>query len=159
MDKNKMEESFRDEAVGHTLYKIYGDKAKSEGLDDIARLYYDTAENEFAHAKLFYDEINGAETVEHQMRRAIDDEKKDAKKYHEWHADDGDSKLFALSEIEASHAERFKKRLQDFEDGTDYNSEVPRKWRCHRCGFVSLGRSAPTVCPLCFASQGSFYRE
>ena len=64
LDKNKMEESFRDEAVGHTLYKIYGDRARSEGLEDIARLYYDTSENELSHAKAFYDELNGKEAIE-----------------------------------------------------------------------------------------------
>ena len=159
LEKNKMSESFRDEAVGHTLYKIYGDKAKSEGLLDIARMYYDTSEHEFAHAKAFYDELNGSETVENQMRRAIADEEADARKYHEWHADDGDARLLALSEIERMHGEQFKKRLRDFESGEDYNRDKPTKWCCHRCGFTSSGRSAPTVCPLCFASQGSFYRE
>ena len=159
LDKNKMNESFRDEAVGHTLYKIYGDKARSEGLEDIARLYYDTSENEFAHAKAFYDEMNGHETVEGQMRRAIADEEADARKYHEWHADDGDARLLALAEIESAHGDQFKKRLREFENGEDYTDERPTKWHCHRCGFVASGRSAPTVCPLCFASQGSFYRE
>ena len=159
LDKNKMEESFRDEAVGHTLYKIYGDRARSEGLEDIARLYYDTSENELSHAKAFYDELNGKEAIEKQMRRAIADEEADARKYHEWHADDGDARLLALSKVEAGHGERFKKRLRDFEGGTDYNCEKPASWRCHRCGFVASGRNAPTVCPLCFASQGSFYRE
>lgn len=108
---------------------------------------------------MFFDEIFGDVGVSSYLKLAVADEKEDSDGYHEWHAEDGNVRLKALSEVERKHYEVFERTLKRMEDNTLFDDSVPTAWECCRCGFEARGRSAPTVCPLCFASQGSFYRE
>ena len=158
MDKDKMQDGFRNEAVSHTLYKIYGDKAKSEGLLDIAKLFYDTSENDFAHARMFFDEMNGDTIVEDDLLRAAKQKEAAAKNYKDWHDEEGDVCLQALSDVEAMHGEQFRTTLDEFDNGRAFSSDTPSKWQCRHCGFIAEGRDAPTVCPLCLGSQGCFHK-
>ena len=46
--------SFAGESQARNRYSIFADVARQEGYEQIAAIFMETAEQEFAHAKLFF---------------------------------------------------------------------------------------------------------
>ena len=51
--------AFAGECMARTKYDFYGDKAKKDGFEQIAALFYQTADNERAHAKIWFKLLHG----------------------------------------------------------------------------------------------------
>ena len=61
-----------------------------------------------------------------------------------------------LAGIENCHAMRFNELYTQLKDGSIYKKQKEVKWKCADCGYEPMGKSAPKVCPVCQAKQGSF---
>ena len=174
--------AFAGESQARNRYSFAAGLAKKKNLQVIEGIFTFTANQERAHAKVFYNllqsvsgenlRIDGTYPVElypellQHLRSAQHNE------YQEW---DHDYKGFAkaakeegfeeishtfsmISEIEKTHGDRFGRFADLLEQGKLFVSDVEVKWMCLNCGQIIDATMAPAVCPVCKHPQGYFIR-
>ena len=60
----------------------------------------------------------------------------------------------ALNEKE--HEERYKKLIENLQDGLVFSRDGDKIWKCRNCGHIVIGKEAPGVCPVCEHPQSFF---
>lgn len=175
--------AFAGESQARNRYTIYAEYAKSEGHDILNAIFTFVAENERAHAKVFYDlliEGLGNATLEFSadypfaMGSTVQNLGYAAEgENHEWtevypaFADIAKQEGFpeveyafrSIANIEKGHYQEFTKFKTKLESGTLYKSMQPTKWKCTNCGHIHEGTEAPGICPVCKHPQGFFIEE
>ena len=157
-EKNLME-AFAGESQARNKYTYFASKAKKEGYEQIAAIFQETADNEKEHAKLWFKLLEGGDiqTTTKNLESAAAGENfewtdmyarmaKEAK-------EEGFDKIAYLFEevgkIEKEHEERYKKLLENVEDGLVFSRDGEKIWKCRNCGHIVIGKQAPEVCPVC----------
>ena len=54
------------------------------------------------------------------------------------------------------HEERFKKLLENVEEGKVFEAGEVKIWKCRNCGHIVVGTKAPEICPVCSHPQAYF---
>ena len=54
-----------------------------------------------------------------------------------------------VAAVEKVHEEKYRRLLQNIEDGIVFSREGDRVWQCRNCGHIHVGKEAPEVCPVC----------
>ena len=67
-------EAFSGECKARTRYAFYADAAKNAGYEQMAALYLETAEQEKAHARLWFNELGCMSSTEENLNSAADGE-------------------------------------------------------------------------------------
>ena len=157
--------AFASEAQARDKYSIFALKAREEGLLQIAEIFEKTADNELAHARIWFELLHGqtACTAEN-LRTAQNDESYEyndlyaefAKVAYEEGFDDIAKKFEMVALIEKSHEERFKKLAENAEGGLVFSREGDTVWVCRNCGHIVIGKAAPETCPVCSHAQSFF---
>jgi len=164
-EKNLMK-AFSGESEARNKYTYFASKARKEGYEQIAAIFEETALNEKEHAKIWFKLLNGGEipsTLENLNSAA-------AGENFEWtDMYDGFAKtareegfdriayLFeAVGQIEKEHEARYKKLIQNLQDGLVFSKDGDRIWKCRNCGHIVIGKEAPAVCPVCNHPQSYF---
>ena len=145
-EKNLME-AFAGESQARNKYTYFASKAKKEGYEQIAAIFQETADNEKEHAKMWFKELNGIGTTAENLKAAAEGEN------FEWTDMYQD---FAKTAKEKKHEERYKKLLENVENGTVFSAGEVKIWKCRNCGHIVVGTSAPEVCPVCSHPQAYF---
>ena len=175
-EKNLMA-AFAGESQARNRYSFAASKAKKEGYEQISAIFEETADQEKAHASMFFKLLEGGEceitasfpaggmgNTTENLREAANGEN------HEWEQlypefariadEEGFSfvagKFRAISISEKQHEKRFRALLANLEAGTVFKKDVSVKWRCLKCGYVHEGEEAPGNCPACAHPQGYF---
>lgn len=156
--------TFCGEAMARDKYNFCAEKATREGNHWIAQVFNETAINEMAHAREVFNDMLGLnKDLKSNLMDSINAEMDEAnniyKQFEEDAREEGFTKIELfykeLREVEEFHAERFKDLLMRAENGM-YESETEQRWQCMNCGYVHVGKTAPTKCPLCKYPQGYF---
>lgn len=159
-------EAFAGESMARNKYTYYASKAKKDGYEQIAAMFEETASNEKEHAKLWFKFLHDEkipETTENLLDAAEGE-------HYEWTnmyakmakeaREEGFEKIAVLMEnvakIEAQHEERYRKLLGNLENGLVFSRDGDRLWQCRNCGYISIGKTAPKVCPACLHPQSYF---
>jgi len=171
--------AFAGESQARNRYTFAASVARKEGLEHVAAVFYETAENEKEHAKLFYKhlaplapsdlEITAGYPVvagdtAAQLKAAVSGEKEewttiyqDFAKVAREEGFDAAAKAFEwIAKVEKEHEARFKRLLDHVVDGTVFQRGEKIYWRCRNCGHVHEGTVAPKVCPVCQHPQAYF---
>ena len=61
-----------------------------------------------------------------------------------------------VGKIEKQHEQRYRKLIENVQDGTVFDKKHPVLWICLQCGHEHYGESAPEKCPVCGHSQAFF---
>ena len=158
--------SFAGESQARNKYTYFASKAKKDGYEQIAAIFEETAANEKEHAKMWFKLLQGGEiksTLEN-LQAAADGEN------YEWTdmydrmekeaKEEGfDHIAFLFSEvakIEKEHEERYKKLIENIENGLVFSKDGDRIWKCRNCGHIVIGKSAPEICPVCSHPKAYF---
>ena len=64
-----------------------------------------------------------------------------------------------VAAIEKHHEERYRRLLQNIEEGIVFSREGDTVWICRNCGHLHIGKKAPEVCPVCQHRQSFFEIE
>ncbi|MCM1371244.1 MAG: rubrerythrin family protein [Clostridium sp.] len=158
--------AFAGESQARNKYTYYASKAKKDGYEQIAAIFEETANNEKEHAKMWFKELHGGqvpETIEN-LKDAAEGENYEwtdmYKEFAETAKEEGFTRLAylfeAVGEIEKEHEERYKKLIENIEDGLVFSKDGDRIWKCRNCGHIVIGKSAPSVCPVCNHPQSYF---
>jgi rubrerythrin len=169
--------AFAGESQARNRYTFYASIAKKEGYEQIAALFLETADNEQAHAKVFFKHLEGGTaeitatypagglgTTAENLLHAADGELEEwGTLYPDFAAaadDEGFPKVAEsfreIATVEAHHEARYRALLANVESGTVFARPTVMRWKCRNCGFIHEGTEAPELCPACEHPQ-SFY--
>jgi rubrerythrin len=168
-EKNLLK-AFAGESQARNRYTYFAGVARKAGMEQIANIFIETAENEREHAKVFFKYLEGGdlEITAAYPAGVIGDTKANleaaaAGEKMEW------SDIYAnfektaraegfpeiatsfheIAEVEEFHEKRYRKLAANIETGQVFKKPVSVKWHCTNCGYVHEGPEAPDVCPAC----------
>ena len=159
-------EAFAGESMARNKYTYYASKAKKDGYVQISKIFEETADNEKEHAKIWFKYLHDGKvpgTIAN-LNDAADGE------YFEWTdmyarmAAEARAEGFTeiaekfeqVGAIEKEHEERYRKLLQNIEDGLVFSRDGDCIWQCSNCGHIVIGPKAPDICPVCDHPQSYF---
>ncbi len=156
-EKNLME-AFAGESQARNKYSFYASKARKDGYEQIAAIFEETAQNEKEHAKLWFKFLHGGEmpdTMEN-LRDAAEGENYEWTDMYDRMAVEAEEEGFtqianrfrAVAAIERHHEERYRRLLQNIEEGIVFSREGDTVWICRNCGHIVIGKKAPGACPV-----------
>jgi rubrerythrin len=175
--------AFAGESQARNRYTFFASYAKKEGHQSIEKEFKTIADNELAHAKVFYDLlINGmgskcavnvnvnagypfelGDTLSN-LKASADGEKEEHTKVYPTFADvakqegfpEIESAFRMIAGIEARHEQKFNQLKTELEQQTLYKKQQSVKWECTNCGYIHEGPEAPDICPACKHPRGYF---
>lgn len=175
--------SFAGESQARMRYTYFASVAGKEGYKQIQNIFLETAENEKEHAKVFMKlaleyldgenpapvEINATypfaygDTVANLKSAAAGEHEEAEIDYPEFARiakeegfDEIAERFLLIADVEKHHEERYRKLLENIENGTVFKKEDKVFWKCLNCGYVHEGKEAPDLCPACKHSQAYF---
>lgn len=151
--------AFSGESQARNKYTYYASKAKKEGYEQIAAIFEETALNEKEHAKLWFKLLKGGDvpSTTDNLKDAADGENYEWSDMYAGFAktakEEGFDRIAYLFEgvakIEKEHEERYRKLLENIEEGKVFAAGSIKIWKCRNCGHIHIGEKAPEVCPVC----------
>ena len=164
--ERNLQEAFAGESQARNKYTYYASKARKEGYEQIAALFEETAQNEKEHAKMWFKYLQGGaikDTIEN-LKDAAAGENYEWTDMYDRMAKEADEEGFAeiaaamrgVGAIEKHHEERYRKLLQNIEDGVVFSRDGDCIWQCRNCGHIVVGKQAPKLCPVCKHPQAYF---
>ena len=162
-EKNLMT-AFAGESEAHNKYTYFASVAQNEGFEQIAALFQLTAQNEMAHAKLWFEELNGLGDTAQNLLHAAEGENYEWTDMYDGFAktaeEEGFPELAAkfrlVAAIEKRHEERYRALLHNVETAQVFEKSEVKVWECRNCGHIVVGTAAPEVCPTCNHPQSYF---
>ena len=175
--------AFAGESQARNRYTIAASQARKKELYVLEKLFLYTAEQELAHANVFYEHLKEsagknihvdgtypvdiAPTITKLLQMAHHNELEEADTLYPAFAEQADKDGFSqaaasfrmIAKIEAMHAERFRHfELLLSSDRLFTDDDTQCLWMCQNCGHLHTGRNAPELCPVCSHKQGYFLR-
>lgn len=164
-EKNLME-AFAGESQARNKYTYFASKAKKEGYEQIAAIFQETADNEKEHAKLWFKLLCGGDipTTAQNLADAAAGENFEWTDMYDRMAKEAKEEGFdhiaflfeEVGKIEKEHEARYKKLLENVQDGKVFEAGEIKIWKCRNCGHIIVGTKAPAVCPVCAHPQAYF---
>ena len=162
-EKNLME-AFAGESQARNKYTYFASVAKKEGYEQIAALFLETAENEKEHAKIHFKYLNGISDTKANLAAAAAGENYEWTDMYDRMAKEADEEGFTeiaakfrgIGAIEKEHEGRFRRLLENVENGEVFKRGSITIWKCRNCGHIVVGTEAPKVCPVCNHAQSYF---
>jgi rubrerythrin len=175
-EKNLLK-AFAGESQARNRYTYFSSAALKEGLEQIANIFTETADNEKEHAKVFFGYLEGGDLeivasypagivkeTKSNLEAAADGEKL------EWTTLYADFAMTAKEEgfpeiarsfeqiarVERFHESRYRKLAANVANGEVFKKKSPVKWHCTNCGYVLEGTEAPKECPACKHPQAYY---
>lgn len=180
--KDNLMRAFAGESQARNRYTMAAETAKKNGLYVIEGVFTFTADQERAHAQVFYNhlkELSGqtihvdggypvdiSDSVEELLRMATHNEYEEHdvvyKDFAEKAKEEGFAKVAAsfqmIADIEKVHGERFESFAQLLKEDKLFVSDCAVQWMCMNCGYIYEGKNAPAKCPVCEYERGYFMR-
>ena len=125
--KQNLATAFAGESQAHTKYQYYASKAKKDGYVQMANIFEETSRNEKEHAKIWFKLLHGGEvpTTVDNLKDAAQGENYEwtdmyatfAREAREEGFDEIAEKFEMVGAIEKAHEERYRRLLQNIEEG------------------------------------------
>lgn len=174
--------AFAGESQARNRYTIAAEAARKQKLHVVEAIFTFTAEQERAHAAVFYGHlsdldgekltiegsypINVNASIEVLLRAAAQNEFDEHDPVYPAFAEVAEREGFAqiaqqfrmIADIEQCHGKRFTTLAEQVAGGQLFSSPSPVKWMCLNCGHELEANEAPGQCPVCSHAQGYFVR-
>jgi rubrerythrin len=169
--------AFAGESQARNKYTYFASVARKAGFEQIAAIFLETADNEKEHAKRFFKLLEGGEaeisasfpagvigdTASNLAGAAAGENLewtklyKDAENIAREEGFEEVAKQFKeIGEVEERHEKRYRKLLQNINEGNVFKKGAVVKWHCRNCGYVHDSKEAPKSCPACAHPQSYF---
>ena len=159
-------EAFAGESQARNKYTYYASKAKKDGYEQIAAIFQETADNEKEHAKMWFKLLHDGQipSTEENLKDAANGENFEWTNMYDRMAKEAKEEGFdhiaflfeEVGKIEKEHEARYKKLLENVQDGKVFEAGEIKIWKCRNCGHIVVGTKAPAVCPVCAHPQAYF---
>jgi rubrerythrin len=163
--------AFAGEAQARDRYTYFGSKAKKEGYEQIAGIFWETADNEKEHAERIFKFLEGGDaqvsasfpagvigsTADNLVAAATGENYEHTTMYpgfakvarEEGFTEIADA-LSSIAVAEKQHEKRYLGLRANIENGRVFKRDKPVKWRCRNCGYIHEGTEPPEGnCPAC----------
>jgi rubrerythrin len=169
--------TFAGESQARMRYTFFASVAKKEGYEQISAIFTETANQEKEHAERMFKFLEGGKveiqasypagvigtTLENLKAAAMGEHEEWAMDYPHF-ADIAEQEGFPaiaamyrnISVAEKGHEERYLAFVSNIEKATVFAKEGEVVWQCRNCGFITVGKEAPKVCPACLHPQAYF---
>ena len=172
--------AFAGESQARNRYTMFADVAQKEGYEQIAEMFLETAQNEFEHARIFFNHLEGGmveitasypagveSSTDENLKAAAEGENEEWTELYPEFAkiadEEGFPKIAAsfrmIAKIEKDHEERFNKLFNNIEEDIVFQTEEATVWYCRKCGHVHIGKRAPGMCPVCKHRKAFYERK
>lgn len=169
--------SYSLEAQARTRYNFFATRAKEEGFIQIAKLFDETADQEYEHALRFFNFFNGGEleitgvfpagTIEGTHANLLSSAALELFVHDEMYAvfanvaeEEGFARAAdtfnAINVAEKNHELMFRSLAENLASGKAFQRETVMTWKCLGCGYIHEGDSPPKKCPACVKPPGYF---
>ncbi len=169
--------SFAAEAQARTRYDFFANKATEDGYIQIAKIFNETADQEFEHALRFFKFFNGGElpinlafptgviqTTHDNLLSSAQLEQYVGNDLYARFAVEAKDEGYARAEdtfnaiivSENHHEKLFLHLAQNIAKDRSFAREDEKTWRCLSCGYIHQGKTAPDKCPACVKPTGYF---
>jgi rubrerythrin len=156
--------AFAGESMARNKYTYFASVAKKEGYESIAATFLETADNESAHAKIWFNLLKGIGDTATNLKKAAEGENEEWTSMYKGFAETAEAEGFTeiaalfrrVGAIEKRHEERYNALLKDVENASVFSREGKQVWQCRVCGHRHEGPIAPQVCPTCSHPQAFF---
>lgn len=156
--------AFAGESEARNKYTYFASVAKKEGYEQIAAIFLETAENEKEHAKLHFKYLNGIGDTISNLADAAAGENYEWTDMYATFAKEAEEEGFkeiaatfrGIAEVEKHHEERYRKLLENVQNGEVFKKGSITIWKCRNCGHIVVGKSAPEICPVCSHPKAYF---
>ena len=169
--------SFAGESQARMRYTYYASVAKKEGYEQIAAIFTETADQEKEHAKRMFKYLEGgmveitasypagviSTTLNNLLEAAAGEHEEWSQDYPHF-ADVAEQEGFYeiaamyrnISVAEKGQEERYRAFVNNIETASVFAKEGEVVWQCRNCGYITIGKEAPEVCPACLHPQAYF---
>lgn len=169
--------SFAFESQANNRYLFFANKAKEDGYIQTARIFKETADQEFEHALRFFKFFNGGEleitatfltgviksTYDNLLASAALENNVHTRLYpgfaatareenYERAAETWDAIIIA----ERHHEKIFLSLAENIQSGRIFSRDEKVIWKCSNCGYLHEGTNAPEKCPACVRPSSYF---
>ncbi len=169
--------SFAAEAQARTRYDFFANQARDEGFIQVAKLFKETADQEFEHALRFFKFFNGGNlpvnwsypagvirdthanllaSAELENYVGTDMYVQFARKAEEEGFARAADTFNTIIVAENHHEELFLHLADNIARKRVFAREAETQWRCLNCGYIHTGKAAPDKCPACVKPAGYF---
>ena len=174
--------AFAGESQARNRYTFAAQQARSQKLPVIEALFQFTANQERAHAKIFYEHllslsgttvhVDGGYPVDlypdisDLLRSAQHNEYEEHDPVYKTFGDiareegflNAAASFYGIAAIEKTHGDRFGTFAKLLEEGRLFSSDKEESFLCLNCGHIYTGHEVPPRCPICKEEQGYFIR-
>lgn len=155
--KKNLMTAFLRESGASLEYSYYAEQAEIDGFKQIANTFTNFANNEKAHAKVWFNLFHKIADTEGNLKDAIDLENYERtvlyaefSKVAREEGFEDIAKLFdGVSAIERQHEEQYKTMLEKVKNDCVFESQDEVWWQCSNCGHRHKGKTPPEKCPVC----------
>lgn len=180
--KQNLLKAFAGESQARNRYTFAANYCKKEKMYVVEAVFNFTAEQERAHALVFYNllkEVSGeniaidgtypvdnydnvCKLLESAKHNEFEEYDVVYKQFAQKAENEGFSKISAafkmIAEIEKTHSERFSDLAEKIQNNKLFVSDVKTKWMCLNCGYICDWNEPPAMCPVCEHDKGFFIR-
>ena len=164
--EQNLRDAFSGESQARNKYTYYASKAKKDGYEQIAAIFEETAENEKEHAKLWFKLLHDGDipVTEENLKDAALGENYEWTDMYARMAEEAREEGFnriaylfeAVGKVEKEHEERYRKLIENIDEGLVFSRDGDRIWKCRNCGHIHIGQNAPEVCQVCAHPKAFF---
>jgi len=169
--------AFAGESQARNRYSFAASIARKEGYEQISAIFFETAENEKEHAKLFFGHLQGGEATITagypaglggdtlaQLKAAAAGEKMEWTTLYKGFGDVALQEGFKsagdtfrqIAAVEQWHERRYNKLIEAVQNKSVFKKPQKALWKCRNCGRVMESVEAPSKCPTCEHPQAYF---
>ena len=169
--------AFAGESQARNRYTYFASAARKDGLEQIANIFIETADNEKEHAKVFFQYLEGGNVeitagypagvirdAKSNLEAAADGEKMEwttiYADFSKIARDEGFPEIAGsfdqISKVEKLHEARYRKLINNVANAEVFKRKTPVKWHCINCGYVYEGTEPPKQCPACKHPQAYY---
>ena len=162
--------AFAGESQARNRYEFFASQAKKEGLEQIAAIFQETANQEKEHAKRFFNFLEGGMveimagypagkvgTTKENLKAAAEGENEEWTKLYQGFSETAREEGFTevatafkmIAKVEAEHERRYLKLLQNISEDQVFMKKGKVWWKCLNCGYVYESEKALDICPAC----------
>lgn len=156
--------AFAGESQARNKYCYYAERAKREGYEQLAEFFQETADQEKQHAKMWFRLFHGIGSTAENLADAAAGENYEWSEMYPTMAKEARKEGFmeiaamfeAVAKVETVHEERYKRLLNNVENGRVFSRDKDCAWQCRKCGHVHIGKMPPEMCPVCSHPKAFF---